>query len=53
MVKRIRFSQFMDKAGEYLPPEKMALIEDAYNFAKKAHQGQVRKSGEPYLEHPL
>jgi len=53
MVKRIRFSQLTGKAGEYLPPEKMALIEDAYNFAKKAHQGQVRKSGEPYLEHPL
>ena len=43
----------MDKAGEYLPPEKIALVENAYDFAAKAHQGQVRKSGEPYLEHPL
>jgi len=47
------FSQLIDKAREYLPPEKMAAIEDAYNFAMKAHEGQVRKSGEPYLEHPL
>jgi len=31
----------------------MALVEDAYNFAFKAHEGQVRKSGEPYVEHPL
>jgi len=31
----------------------MAIVEDACNFAMKAHQGQVRKSGEPYLEHPL
>jgi len=43
----------MDKVGEYLPPEKIALVENAYDFAAKAHQGQVRKSGEPYLEHPL
>ncbi len=47
------FNQLIEKAGEYLPPEKIAAIEDAYNFAMKAHEGQVRKSGEPYLEHPL
>ncbi len=47
------FSRLMEKAQGYLPSQKMALVEDAYNFALKAHQGQVRKSGEPYLEHPL
>jgi len=47
------FSQLMEKAQEYLPVEKVAVVEDAYNFAMEAHQGQVRKSGEPYLEHPL
>lgn len=47
------FTQLIEKAQEYLPPEKIAVVEDAYNFAMKAHQGQVRKSGEPYLEHPL
>ena len=47
------FGQLMDKAKEYLPSEKMPMVEDAYNFAMKAHEGQVRKSGEPYLEHPL
>ena len=47
------FSQLKEKTQQYLPPEKMAVVEDAYNFAMKAHQGQVRKSGEPYLEHPL
>ena len=46
------FSQLKEKA-QYLPPEKIALVEDAYKFALKAHQGQVRKSGEPYFEHPL
>ena len=47
------FNQLIDKAREYLPPEKIPIVEDAYNFATKAHEGQVRKSGEPYLEHPL
>ena len=49
----MQLSQLIDKAKQYLPPEKIAIIEDAYNFASKAHEGQVRKSGEPYLEHPL
>jgi len=47
------FSRLVEKAQGYLPSEKMALVEDAYNFAFKAHEGQVRKSGEPYVEHPL
>jgi len=47
------FNQLIEKAQDYLPPEKIALVEDAYHFAMKAHEGQVRKSGEPYLEHPL
>jgi len=47
------FNQLKEKARQYLPPEKMAGIEDAYDFALKAHQGQMRKSGEPYIEHPL
>jgi len=47
------FSQLKEKAQKYLQLEKMAVVEDAYKFAKKAHQGQMRKSGEPYLEHPL
>jgi guanosine-3',5'-bis(diphosphate) 3'-pyrophosphohydrolase len=48
----VTFSQLKEKT-QYLPPEKMTLVEDAYKFAQKAHQGQVRKSGEPYFEHPL
>ncbi|UCG10377.1 MAG: bifunctional (p)ppGpp synthetase/guanosine-3',5'-bis(diphosphate) 3'-pyrophosphohydrolase [Dehalococcoidia bacterium] len=47
------FNELLAKAREYLPPEKVALVEDAYNFAAEAHQGQMRKSGEPYLNHPL
>jgi len=47
------FSLLISKAKEYLPPEKIALVEEAYHYASEAHQGQVRKSGEPYIEHPL
>ncbi len=46
-------SQLAARARDYLPPEKLALVENAYEFAATAHDGQVRKSGEPYLEHPL
>jgi len=46
-------SELTDKAGNYLPPEKIALVESAYNYASKAHEGQMRKSGDPYIEHPL
>jgi guanosine-3',5'-bis(diphosphate) 3'-pyrophosphohydrolase len=49
----VSFSQLKEKAQQYLPPEKIAPVEDAYKFAVKAHKGQVRKSGEPYVEHPL
>lgn len=47
------YSQLIEKAREYLEPERLVLVEKAYNFASEAHQGQMRKSGEPYVEHPL
>ncbi|MFC1901790.1 RelA/SpoT family protein [Chloroflexota bacterium] len=45
--------KLLEKAEKYLPPEKLAVLEDAYHFAAEQHQGQKRLSGEPYLEHPL
>jgi len=47
------FNQLIAKAKGYLPSEKITLIEEAYQFALKAHEGQARKSGEAYIEHPL
>jgi GTP pyrophosphokinase len=49
----VPISELIEKAKTYLAPEKMAVIERAYEFAAKAHEGQTRKSGEPYIEHPL
>jgi guanosine-3',5'-bis(diphosphate) 3'-pyrophosphohydrolase len=45
--------QLIEKAKHYLPPDKVALVKSAYDFAVKAHEGQLRLSGEPYIEHPL
>jgi GTP pyrophosphokinase len=35
------------------PRADVAIVERAYQVAKKAHEGQLRKSGEPYITHPL
>lgn len=43
----------LEKAKEYLPTDKLALVKAAYEFASRAHEGQVRKTGEPFLEHPV
>lgn len=43
----------LDKAARYLPPDKVAAVEEAYEFAAQAHEGQTRKSGEPFIEHPV
>jgi len=49
----MEFSKLQEKAREYLPAEKIGVIEEAYQFASEKHQGQLRMSGEPFLEHPL
>ncbi|RME32778.1 MAG: guanosine-3',5'-bis(diphosphate) 3'-diphosphatase [Gammaproteobacteria bacterium] len=38
---------------EYLEPEQIAAIHEAYELGARAHEGQVRQSGEPYIHHPL
>jgi guanosine-3',5'-bis(diphosphate) 3'-pyrophosphohydrolase len=39
--------------SSYMGPEHVAFVEKAYEYAKKAHEGQVRQSGEPYIIHPI
>src|SRR5579884_2580413 len=41
------------RVAEYLPPDRAQLVKDAYDFAERAHAGQQRLSGEPYIQHPL
>ncbi|MXY79206.1 MAG: bifunctional (p)ppGpp synthetase/guanosine-3',5'-bis(diphosphate) 3'-pyrophosphohydrolase [Chloroflexi bacterium] len=42
-----------DTAARYLGPGEIAEIERAYQFADRAHEGHLRASGDPYIEHPL
>ena len=37
----------------YLPEDATELIREAYLFADRSHEGQLRKSGEPYIAHPV
>lgn len=45
--------ELLERAGRYLKKEELAQVEKAYLFAENAHEGQVRKSGEKYIHHPV
>jgi GTP diphosphokinase / guanosine-3',5'-bis(diphosphate) 3'-diphosphatase len=45
--------QVLQKAESYLSKDDIAFITKAYEYAKNAHEGQFRKSGEPYIHHPV
>ncbi|MGD7047596.1 bifunctional (p)ppGpp synthetase/guanosine-3',5'-bis(diphosphate) 3'-pyrophosphohydrolase [Rossellomorea marisflavi] len=45
--------QVIDKTREYLNDEHVELVEKAYEYAREAHSEQYRKSGEPYIIHPI
>jgi len=49
----IGIEQLIEKASVYMKEQDLQLIREAYEFADQAHKGQVRKSGEPYILHPL
>ena len=43
----------INKAQEYIPARRLEVVERAYMYAEDAHKGQKRKSGEPFISHPL
>ncbi|MEC9446741.1 MAG: HD domain-containing protein, partial [Chloroflexota bacterium] len=43
----------IERVGVYLPKDSTEIVRQAYLFADKCHVGQMRKSGEPYIAHPL
>ncbi|OBR65817.1 (p)ppGpp synthetase [Paenibacillus oryzae] len=45
--------QLLEKASLYMKEQDLERIREAYDFAEQAHHGQVRKSGEPYILHPV
>src|SRR5262245_11543103 len=52
-VPQLRFNDIADRILEYDPSCDLALLQRAYVFSAKVHEGQERLSGEPYLVHPL
>ena len=46
-------AEFTGNLARYLKPPDIERIEEAYQFSGKAHEGQYRDSGEPYISHPL
>ncbi len=46
-------SQLSLKLKHYLKPEDLELVWDAYRYSAAAHEGQMRRSGDPYITHPV
>ena len=47
------YQMLIARVKKYHPSDDISMIEKAYKVASKAHEGQFRKSGEPYIIHPL
>ena len=48
-----QYAHLVETVRNYNPAADFIHIESAYHFAKRCHEGQRRKSGEPYIIHPL
>ncbi|MBS1200134.1 MAG: (p)ppGpp synthetase [Proteobacteria bacterium] len=46
-------AQLISKLESYLPPDQVERVREAYDSAEQAHKGQKRRSGEPYITHPV
>ena len=47
------YDELIKRVKKYHPSDDISIIEKAYKLARKAHNDQMRKSGEPYIIHPL
>ena len=47
------FSALLSRLETYLPAEDLGGIVDAYEYSAKVHEGQLRRSGAPYVTHPV
>ncbi len=52
-VLALDFARLKAKLDSYMRPEDVGRIEAAYHFSARAHDGQFRISGEPYISHPV
>ncbi len=51
--RSVGVTQLINKLEAYLPPDQVEHIREAYEFGASAHEGQKRRSGEPYISHPV
>lgn len=49
----VLYARLVETMRKYRPATDLSVIEKAYRVADEAHKGQLRKSGEPYIIHPL
>lgn len=49
----VKMEQLLKRAASYLSEKDLEQVKRAYLMAEKAHEGQFRKSGEPYITHPV
>ncbi|QJR81142.1 bifunctional GTP diphosphokinase/guanosine-3',5'-bis pyrophosphate 3'-pyrophosphohydrolase [Alteromonas pelagimontana] len=47
------FEGLKQKISDYLPPDRVQLVQGAFVLAHEAHDGQMRSSGDPYITHPV
>ncbi|MCC7539380.1 MAG: bifunctional (p)ppGpp synthetase/guanosine-3',5'-bis(diphosphate) 3'-pyrophosphohydrolase [Deltaproteobacteria bacterium] len=52
-MAQVRLTDILDKVRSYHPDADVDLINRAYVYAARMHEGQTRKSGEPYFVHPV
>jgi len=45
--------QLLERVQSYQPDADLEMVRKAYEFSAKAHEGQIRRSGEPYVKHPV
>ncbi|NLA76442.1 MAG: HD domain-containing protein, partial [Clostridiales bacterium] len=51
--KELTYTQLRKQLCEVYSEEEMQSIDKAYEIAAKAHEGQKRYSGQPYISHPV
>lgn len=47
------FDELLSVVESRYPPEVCEKLKHVYEFSEKSHRGQIRRSGEPYIQHPL
>ncbi len=46
-------AELLDALRDYLPDDRVEAAREAYAYAAECHEGQLRKSGDPYIVHPV